>query len=383
MKRILLILPVVAFTIGLFAQPNPTQATIKKTGPWTVTIYAKPTTTTTTNDINCSFAVSVLHTSGPGPCTNCAQSLIGGTINTFTPEVKNGRRVYPFQLIVQSAVTLIGGQDNAIATVTFDPLPLGEKKIQMNDYTGTGSDWAYWYISHSGNDNTNYAAMYYGTGASNNWNGGTGDSKVDINSPLPINLLSFNAKKSSDNKSAELVWSTASEANSSYFGIERSTDKINWKTIGNVNAAGNSQIVLNYQYLDKNVNLGSQANAIIYYRLKMVDLDGTFEYSPIESVNFENGRDVVAEDNTFLVYPNPATEGIHVEWSSSLVDQPTQLEFYDISGKLVHVEKVGDQTNEQYVDFTKANIQSGLCLMRVMSGDKPIQYKQIVVGQDH
>jgi hypothetical protein len=115
----------------------------------------------------------------------------------------------------------------------------------------------------------------------------------------------------------------------------------------------------------------------------MVDLDGAFEYSPIESVNFGNGRDVVPEENEFLVYPNPASEGIHVEWDANQLDQPTALEFYDVSGKLIFSEKVEDQTSQHYVDFTKTNIETGLCLMRVMSGDKAIQFKQIVVGKNH
>jgi len=113
-------------------------------------------------------------------------------------------------------------------------------------------------------------------------------------------------------------------------------------------------------------------------------LDGSYEYSPIESVKFGNSsRDVVDNTADFFVYPNPASEGIHVEWDADQVKQPTSLEFYDLSGKLVYTEKVEDQTDQHYVDFTKTNIQSGLVLMRVMSGDESINYKQIVVGKDH
>jgi hypothetical protein len=165
--------------------------------------------------------------------------------------------------------------------------------------------------------------------------------------------------------------------------VERSIDKINWKAVGKVMAAGNSQIVLNYNFIDNNVNAGTQPDLIVYYRLKMIDRDDSFEYSPIESVIFGNGRDALPEAGELLVFPNPASEGIHVEWDANQVDQPTALEFYDVSGKLIFSDKVGDQTSEHYVDFTKTNIEAGLCLMRVMSGDKAIQYKQIVVGKNH
>jgi hypothetical protein len=201
--------------------------------------------------------------------------------------------------------------------------------------------------------------------------------------PLPIKLIDFSAEKSGE-KSAMLNWSSASESNSSYFGIERSKDKVKWTNVGQVAAAGNSQIILNYQYLDKDVYSGVSSNLTVYYRLKMVDLDGSFSYSPIESVKFGNSsRDVVDNADDFVVYPNPASEGIHVEWDIDQVKQPTSLEFYDLSGKLVYTEKVEEQTDQKYVDFTKTNIQSGLVLMRVLSGDETINYQQIVVGKSY
>ena len=116
----------------------------------------------------------------------------------------------------------------------------------------------------------------------------------------------------------------------------------------------------------------------------MVDLDGKFSYSPVESVIFGNNtRGVVDNSADFFVYPNPASEGIHVEWDADQLKQPTSLEFYDLDGKLVYTEKIEEQTSQKYVDFTKTNIQSGLFLMQVMSGDESINYKQIVVGKDH
>jgi len=141
---------------------------------------------------------------------------------------------------------------------------------------------------------------------------------------------------------------------------------------------------MNYQYLDQDVYSGVSSKLTVYYRLKMVDLDGSYEYSPIESVIFGNNlRDVEDYADDFFVYPNPASEGIHVEWDADQLKQPTSLEFYDLSGKLVYTEKVEEQTDQKYVDFTKTNIQSGLVLMRVLSGDETINYKQIVVGKSY
>jgi len=370
----------ILFLNGLYAQPNPTQGTIKKTGGFTLTVYAKPqTTVVSAADLNLVFAISMPGVSGPGPILVTPKLGVGASVTPQPVEIKGTRRVYPYIYQLTSVFAMVGGQDNAIADIKF-PNTIGADVVaQLNDYTGTGTDWGYWYISHSGADQTPYDNMFYGTNAVN-VNGG--DSKVDINSPLPVKLISFSAEKSGD-KSAQLTWSTASESNSSYYNVERSYDKITWKTAGQVKAGGNSQIVLNFNFLDNDVYDGKSSSQIAYYRLKMVDLDNSFEYSPIESVNFGKASDAIVTNHEFVVYPNPASEGIHVQWDAAQPDQPTSLEFYDVSGKLIYTEKVDDQTNQQYVDFTKTNIQTGLCLMRVMSGDKAIEYKQIVVGQNH
>lgn len=384
MKKIILLFQCLVITIGLFSQSNPTQATIKKTGPWTVTIYAKPQSNVNSSDISLNFSISVLGTSGDGPimgAPNTMSLIPGSSLQQFGTETIGSRRVYPFQIqftpIPPATVNFTGGIDNPIAQVTFPPLPAGQKgSIQLNDYTGSGTSWCYWYISHSNGDQTPYASMFYGN-MPVNVNGG--DSRVNIDQPLPVKLLSFGAEKSGE-KNAHLNWSSASEINSNYFAIERSFDKVKWSEIGKVNAAGNSQIVTNYQYMDVGVYNGVASQLNVHYRLRMVDIDGTFEYSPIETVNFGKSQSIV-NSREFLVYPNPASEGVHIQWDANQVDQPTSLEFYDLSGKLVLVEPVPDQTNQQYVDFTKSTMGTGLYLLRIMNGDQPIEHKQIVVGQ--
>jgi Secretion system C-terminal sorting domain len=196
------------------------------------------------------------------------------------------------------------------------------------------------------------------------------------NAPLPLNLISFEAEKY-ETQDAYLSWTTANEENTSSFQIQRSFDKKSWTTIGNVGAAGYSIDIRNYSYMDYHVYNGRDARLPVYYRLNMVDLDGRQRYSPIESVIFSNG---LVPTNKFYVYPNPATDGVQVEWDADNVDQPTSFEFYDVTGKLVYVEKVGDKAVQEYVDFVQANIHSGVYLLRIMSGTEPIEHKQIVVG---
>jgi hypothetical protein len=89
----------------------------------------------------------------------------------------------------------------------------------------------------------------------------------------PVELISFTGGKLS--QSALLKWSTASEKNSAYFSIEKSLDGQHFIELGTVNTQGNSNSQINYEYIDYHFNETS------YYRLKMIDIDGSYEYSTI------------------------------------------------------------------------------------------------------
>jgi hypothetical protein len=312
---------------------------------------------------------------------------LGGSPSLTKKFIFNDRFNYSYQVLFNS-IPAQGqwnvGLEKLAMTVTFSAAVVGihprlDNLLNSGAYGGSHI----FYVEINGNQRSDTEGVPFYTSNGTLGTYPLGDQWVQPLLPLPVKLLSFSAQKSGE-KSAMLNWSTASESNSSYFAIERSKDQVNWTTLGQVQAAGNSQIVKNYQYLDNNVYNGVSSKLTVYYRLKMVDMDGSFEYSPIESVIFGNNvRDVVDNADNFFVYPNPASEGIHVEWDADQVKQPTSLEFYDLAGKLVYTEKVEDQTDQKYVDFTKTNIQSGLVMMRVLSGDETINYKQIVVGQNH
>ncbi|MCE7060778.1 T9SS type A sorting domain-containing protein [Dyadobacter sp. CY343] len=92
---------------------------------------------------------------------------------------------------------------------------------------------------------------------------------------LPVTLVSF--KANIEGATSHLTWSTSSETNSSYFEIQRSLNGKNWSPIGKELAQGESKASFIYNFSDKAPQPGNN-----YYRLKMVDLDGTFAYSAID-----------------------------------------------------------------------------------------------------
>ena len=148
---------------------------------------------------------------------------------------------------------------------------------------------------------------------------------------LPVELIVFDGRKTDDFVNY-LFWNTASEYNSNYFSLEHSLDIENFSEIYRTSAAGNSNQVRNYNYLHENVPQG-----INYYRLKQVDLDGSFTYSEIVQIVNKN------EQYTAAVYPNPATDNITI-----LINNPqgnSQITIFDAIGQLMHNELVNEQKN--------------------------------------
>jgi hypothetical protein len=119
-----------------------------------------------------------------------------------------------------------------------------------------------------------------------------------IGIPLPLILSDFTVK--SDNCIAHLNWSTSYEANSEKFEIEKSeTNNAKWETIGSVIAHGNSSANSTYYFKDDNI----VNNKVVLYRLKMIDIDGSFTYSPVINALLK------CDEQNLSVFPNPVTSG--------------------------------------------------------------------------
>ncbi|HXB33226.1 MAG TPA: T9SS type A sorting domain-containing protein [Puia sp.] len=122
---------------------------------------------------------------------------------------------------------------------------------------------------------------------------------------LPIGTTSFTAQP--QEHTVDLQWTTATQQNSSYFAIERSQDGLNWSPIGQVTAAGNSQDLLQYNYVDQKPLTGAN-----YYRLQEVAGDGSSIYSPIRNVIFAGAA------TTINWYPNPTHDRLTLTSNSNL-----------------------------------------------------------------
>lgn len=178
---------------------------------------------------------------------------------------------------------------------------------------------------------------------------------VDQISPLPVELLSFTAD-AVDNKIVHLNWETASEQNSDKFIVERSLDGKTWEFVVEVSASGFSNQIKNYQGVDP-----SPYSGYSYYRLKQLDLDGSFSYSATEQVFI---KDAVVY--TTVVYPNPATNQINVQFSDARVKSRVLI-VYDVQGKLLIHRDVLSATANNIVPIDVSRLAQGSYLIQVIT----------------
>ena len=92
-----------------------------------------------------------------------------------------------------------------------------------------------------------------------------------------------------------MTWATASEFNNSHFELERSEDGKVFKQIARIQGQGTTLVQSDYSFEDRE----AISNVLYYYRLKQVDIDGSFEYSEIKTAELES------EDKDWELYPNP------------------------------------------------------------------------------
>jgi zinc-dependent metalloproteinase lipoprotein len=122
---------------------------------------------------------------------------------------------------------------------------------------------------------------------------------VETATVLPVQWVSFTARAASN--AINLDWQTTNEVNNKGFGIERSTDGINYSNIGFVasKASTGSASVISYLFADTRAVPG----VLYYYRLKQEDRDGRFAYSPVRMAS-------IAAVGLFKIFPNPAQSSV-------------------------------------------------------------------------
>ena len=144
-----------------------------------------------------------------------------------------------------------------------------------------------------------------------------------------------------------------------------------WLMLGKLKAAGNSNSIKNYQFTDASVVLSSTKT--IYYRLKIIDNDGSFTYSKIVSINLD--EELMKDE--IHVFPNPFSENVYVKIVSSS-NQEVKITLRDITGKIISNElcevKSGLTIRNE---AAMGNLQIGMYFITVETRDK-IQTRKLI-----
>ncbi len=187
----------------------------------------------------------------------------------------------------------------------------------------------------------------------------------DNNQPLPVQLVSFTAKKKSFSKDVLAAWVTASEVNVDRFEVEvakgnTAYQQNSFSKVGEVSSRGNSTQEQHYSFTDLETN----KTGVRYYRLKIVDIDGNADYSAVRPVVFN-------EEISWQVTPNPSSGLFNLNFQA---DQGEMMlvKLYDVNGRMIYNASIRANgfVQKTEIDLRKPGFAAGLYLMETMAGGK-------------
>jgi len=176
--------------------------------------------------------------------------------------------------------------------------------------------------------------------------------------PIPVELTNFSAN--TNNGLVVLDWATATETNNQGFEVQRRTAETEYSSIGFVEGHGTTTETHNYSFTDRNAQPG-----VTYYRLKQVDYDGTFEYSPEVEVTIAAPLAFNLEQN----YPNPFNPSTNIAYSIP-ENGNVRLSVYNVVGEEVAVLVNETKAAGNYtVEFNASNLPSGVYLYKLQAAN--------------
>ena len=170
---------------------------------------------------------------------------------------------------------------------------------------------------------------------------------------LPIDLLDFTAVQRTDH-TVGLAWQTGQESNSHYIEVQRSGDGQHFTPIGQVAAAGNSNLVRDYAFTDATPLAGNN-----FYRLRLVDLDNSFKYSKVLQI-----RPTVA-GKSIEVFSNPFHDQIGLR-IAAIVSDRLVLSLMDATGRICLKQSVNAQPGNNFVNlYPSAGMAAGVYFLHI------------------
>ncbi|MEO5781659.1 MAG: T9SS type A sorting domain-containing protein [Ginsengibacter sp.] len=180
--------------------------------------------------------------------------------------------------------------------------------------------------------------------------------------PTPILLSSFSVQRIGSN--VKTNWQTQQEINSKNFEVQRAYDNASYQTIATIPAHGNSSTIQSYSFTDNTNN----SNGTSFYRIKFVDVDGSFRYTDIKSIKgygIKSGA---------VIFPNPAFGNAKITITD--LNETTKVELLDNSGRLV---KSATLSNANTVELN--GLKKGTYMVRIIgtvSGNSEVKKLTVI-----
>jgi pectin methylesterase-like acyl-CoA thioesterase len=277
--------------------------------------------------------------------TGTADNFSVNVKNTFSNPFPNPSRVVNTQWNITEDV--VGGSNATVGLswILADQAASFNPASNLNVMHYVGSAWVPTSATLTGAGTV--ASPYYATAA-----GFTSFSPFAVANleAVPLNLLSFSAGY--DKNEVKATWNTSNEVNTASFIIERSIDGVAFNALGSVTAKNG--INNTYSFADANPVKG-----IAYYRLKILDKDGTFKYSRVVVVNSKL-------KGLVTVYPNPSVSSITVTHEKAMANAIVEIRMID--GRKVVSQQLEQNSLQTSIDLSK--LASGSYLLTIINGQE-------------
>lgn len=183
---------------------------------------------------------------------------------------------------------------------------------------------------------------------------------------LPVTITSFNANLK--NSKVDLNWTTVDERNFSHFEVEKSFNGTEYNTAAVVFAAGNTNTKMNYTHKD---DVSMISKGLVYYRLKMIDSDGSFKYSEIRVIRI--GGQV--QTLNIMTYPNPVISDVRVTIPAEWQNKTVIYQIFNSAGQVV-MSRTNSSASQTEV-FNMSNLGIGFYIVKASNGTEAAQQKII------
>ena len=305
----------------------------------TLEVLAKPNATITNQALS-NMVVTIRWTAGQGLHLGTVISPHG--VTKAGPDTVIGSFEYQSFVAAPLGDLLSWQADTAYALFSIDITGgTSPETFEIVNDAYTAAKNGNWFFEVGGADFTNASTPFFQSSAQ---------------ALLPVQMATFTAAAAG--RSVSLSWTTTTELNSKSFEIERRTTDL-WEKIGEIPASGTSNAPHAYSFKDNLKNITAQT---VRYRLKTLDLDGSFLYSSEVEVSARPA--VYALEHN---YPNPFNPSTKIQYSLP-ENAKVELAIYDILGRQV-AELVNTEQPAGYYEqtFVASHLSSGIYFYRIIA----------------